>query len=169
MATTTVAAAPLSDTASRWYTRSTVLAGAAITILGAAHIAAGLQALSVSAVYSVFFFVVAPAQLLYGLVLLGKVPSAKNTGMLMTVLVGTLALVGLWLFAHIGWQPLFPPSDGPEALSELNVFAFGLELLAAVCLLVMLPKRNNLRRNTTYTVLGLTVAGWLALLVIGFL
>ncbi|HEX5120719.1 MAG TPA: hypothetical protein VFW65_36520 [Pseudonocardiaceae bacterium] len=168
MATTTVAAAPESGTASRWYTKSTVLAGASITMIGATHIAAGLQALSVSVAYSVFFFVTAPLLLLYGLVLLGKVPSAKNTGMLMTVVVGTLALIGLWLFAHIGWQPLFQPSDGPEALSELNVFAFGLELLAAISVMVMLPKRNNLRRNTTCTVLGLAVLGWLTLLVIGF-
>lgn len=169
MATTTVAAAPRAGTPSRWYSASTVLTGLSIALLGAVHIAAGLQYLSLSAGYSLFFFVVGPAQLLYGLLLLGKVPSAKNPRMLLAVLAGTLALIGLWLFAHVGWQPLFPAIDGPEALSELNVFALFLEVVGAISLLVLLPKADNLRRNTTWTVLGLSVAGWLALLVVGFL
>ena len=168
MATTTVAARSPAGTTSRWYSASTVLTGLSIALLGAVHIAAGLQYLSLSVGYSLFFFVVGPAQLLYGMVLLGKVRPAKSPRMLLAALAGTLVLVGLWLFAHIGWQPLFPAVDGPEALSELNVFALFLELVAAVSLLVLLPKANNLRRNTTWTVLGLSFAGWLTLLVVGF-
>lgn len=169
MATTTVAAPRQAGIAARWYSTSTVLTGLSIALLGAAHIAAGLQYLSLSAGYSLFFFVVGPAQLLYGLVLLGKVRAAKSPRMLLAALAGTLALVGLWLFAHVGWQPLFPAIDGPEALSELNVLALFLAVVAAVGLLVLLPKANNLRRDTTWTVLGLSVAGWLTLLVVGFL
>lgn len=168
MATTTVASAPQAGTPLRWYSASTVLTGLSIALLGAVHIAAGLQYLSLSVGYSLFFFVVGPAQLLYGLLLLGKVSSAKNPRVLLAALGGTLALIGLWLFAHVGWQPLFPAIDGPEALSELNVFALFLELVAAISLLVLLPKANNLRRDTTWTVLGLSVAGWLTLLVVGF-
>jgi hypothetical protein len=168
MAITTVAAPSQTGTGSRWYSTATVLAGVSTALLGALHIAAGLQYLSFTTAYSAFFFVVAPIQLLYGLTLVGRVRSAKSTGVLLAALIGTLALVALWLFVHIGWQPLFRPSDGPEALSQINVFAFGLELLAAISLLFVLPTANNLRRNAIWTVGGLALVGWLTLLVVGF-
>ena len=156
MATTTPTRLPAVATT---LSRSAIVAATAFVLAGALRLTGAAVQLGLSSGFAVFFFVVAAAQIGYGVLLSIGSRRAMATLTATAAMVLTLALLGLWLVVTTATTPLYPLMTGPYPIDVIDLSTAILELTSVVALCRSLAQPA--RRRVTWTLVGLVAAAWL--------
>ncbi len=144
--------------------RSTMVAATAFALAGVLRLTTAIEQVGLDVGFTVLFFVVAAAQIGFGLLLGVGNRRAATTPVLVTAMVITLAFVALWLVATTATVPLYPLLNGPYPVDVLDLGAAILEVTSVVVLCRSLP--DGLRRRVVWGLVGLVAAAWLVWVVI---
>lgn len=139
--------------------RSGVVAATAFALAGALRLTAATEQLGLSAGFAVLFYVVAIAQIGFGVLLGVGARRAMNTATATVAMVITLALVGLWLVATTATVPIYPLMNGGYPVDAIDLATAILELTSVIALCRSLPPPA--RRRVGWTLIGLVAAAWL--------
>lgn len=144
--------------------RSTTIAAAAFLIAGALRLTAATELLGLSAAFAVSFYLVAAAQLGFGLLLATGTRPRPRLPVALTAMVLTLGFVGLWLVATTATVPIYPLMNSPYPIDVLDLGTAVLEVTSVVALCKSFP--HPTRRRIGWTLVGLCAAAWLVWLAI---
>lgn len=144
--------------------RSAVIAATACVLAGALRLTAGAEQLGLSTGFAVLYFVVAGAQIGFGVLLGVGERRATVTPVAAAAMVITLVLVGLWLVATTATVPIYPLMNGPYPVDVIDLSTAALEVTSVIALCRSLPRPA--RGRVGWTLIGLTVAAWLVWVVI---
>ena len=139
--------------------RSAVVAATAFVLAGALRLTAGAEQLGLSTGFAVLFFVVAVAQVGFGVLVGVGSRRASTTVVAVTAMVITLALVGLWMVATTATTPIYPLMNGPYPVDAIDLSTAVLELTSVIALCRSLPPQT--RRRVGWVLVGLVAAAWL--------
>ncbi|HEY1573272.1 MAG TPA: hypothetical protein VGG05_18160 [Pseudonocardiaceae bacterium] len=139
--------------------RSAVVAATACVLAGALRLTTGAEQLGLSLGFAVLFFVVAAAQIGFGVVLGVGARWATTTVAAITAMVITLGLVDLWLVATTATAPIYPVMNGPYPVDVIDLATAILELTSVAALCRSLP--HPTRRRVGWGMIGLAVVAWL--------
>ncbi|HEX5119208.1 MAG TPA: hypothetical protein VFW65_28800 [Pseudonocardiaceae bacterium] len=139
--------------------RSAVVAATAFVLAGALRLAAGAEQLGLSSGFAILFFLVAIAQIGFGVLLGVGMRQAMSMIAATAAMVMTLILVGLWLVATTATVPIYPLMNGPYPVDVIDLATALLEVTSVVALCRSLPQPA--RRRVGWTLIGLVVAAWL--------
>jgi hypothetical protein len=138
------------------------LVGRLEVVAALSFVAAGLHLAVVDAhlrewwAYGVFFLAAAVGQSALAVLLLKRTPP----WLVLTGIVGNLAIVGMYVLSRTNGPPLGPHAGRPEAAGVLDVACLVAELGAIVALLGLLPARLARRTATLLALIGLGL--WMA-------
>ncbi|HEX3589002.1 MAG TPA: hypothetical protein VHV74_05165 [Pseudonocardiaceae bacterium] len=149
---------PLSA-ASTSLSRSAVVAATAFVLAGTLRLTAASEQLGLSAGFAVLFFVVAAAQIGYGVALGRGTRRATATPVATAAMVITLALIGLWLVVTTATTPIYPLMTGPYPIDVIDLGTAVLEITSIIALCRSLPQPA--RRRVAWALVILTAVAWL--------
>lgn len=144
--------------------RSVVVASTAFVLTGVLRMATAAEQLSLSGALAALFFVVAAAQIGFGLLLGAGVRRVTSTPVAFTAMLVTLALIGAWLVVTTTTVPLYPLMNGDFAVDVLDLAGAILELTAVVALCRSQPER--IRPRVTWSLVGIVSSAWLTWVII---
>lgn len=144
--------------------RSVTVAATVFVVTGALRLTTAAEQLGLSAGLAALFFVVAAAQIAFGLALAAGVPRMTSTPVAITAMVITLAFIAGWLVVTTSTVPLYPLMNGDFAVDVLDLAAAILELTGVVALCRSLPQQT--RPRVVWTLVGMASAAWLLWVVI---
>jgi hypothetical protein len=144
--------------------RSVVVAATAFVLTGVLLMATAAEQLSLSGALAALFFVIAAAQIGFGLLLGAGVRRVTSTPVAFTAMLVTLALIGAWLVVTTTTVPLYPLMNGDFAVDVLDLAGAILELTAVVALCRAQPER--IRPRVTWSLVGIVSSAWLIWVVI---
>ena len=135
---------------------------AALLTLGAAaiHFAAAPEHLSEYLLYGIFFILLGAAQLALAVALV----VAPSRRLYQGALIGTLAVIGIWLMSRTTGLPIAPIPWRPEAIAFPDFAATLLETIACLVFLMRLRRRLPRRRGLVRAALTTLPAALFALL-----
>jgi hypothetical protein len=139
--------------------RSTTVAATAFILAGALRLTTAIEQIGLDVGFTTLFFVVAVAQIGFGLLLGVGARRATATPVVVTAMVVTLAFVALWLVATTATVPLYPLLNGPYPIDVLDLGSAVLEVTGVVAL--CRPLAPQLRRRVVWGLVGLVAAAWL--------
>lgn len=139
--------------------RSIVIAATAFVIAGALRLTAATEELGLSAGFVAAFAIVAAAQIGYGVLLGIGSRRAMSTAVTVSVMVISLAFVGLWLVATTATVPIYPLMNGGFAVDVVDLVTAMLEVTAVLALGRSMPQPT--RGRVKWTLIGLAGAAWL--------
>ena len=139
--------------------RSAVVAATAFALAGALRLTAATEQLGLSAGFAVLFYIVAVAQIGFGVLLGVGARRAMHTSTATAAMVITLALVGLWMIATTAVVPIYPLMNGGYPVDAIDLATAILELTSVIALCRSLPPPT--RRRVAWTLVGLVAAAWL--------
>jgi hypothetical protein len=138
---------------------SVVVAAAAFIITGALRMTAATELLQLSPTFAVIFYLVAAAQLGFGLVLVAGKRPAPTTTVATTAMVICLGFIGAWLVVTTAMVPLYPLMNGPYPIDVVDLATTVLEAVSVVALSRAIPPAT--RRKVVWTLVALVGAAWL--------
>ena len=136
-----------------------MVAATAFVIAGALRLTAASEQLGLSAWFAVFFFVVAAAQIAYGVLVSIGSPRATSAPAVFAASAISLGLVGLWLVATTATVPIYPLMNGALAVDVIDLSTALLEMIGVAALCKSLPQPA--RGRVTWTLVALVAAAWL--------
>jgi hypothetical protein len=139
--------------------RSVIVAAAAFLIAGALRMTAATELLRLSPTFAALFYVVAIAQLGFGLALVAGTRPTPSTPVAVTAMVITLGFIGVWLVATTAMVPIYPLMNGPYPIDVIDLGTAVLEGTSVVALARSMPPAT--RRKVVWTLVGLIAAAWL--------
>lgn len=144
--------------------RVTIVAATAFLLAGTLRLTAGAEELGLSAGFAVAFFVLAAAQIGYGVSLSIGSRRALSVPAVTAAMVISLGLVGLWLVATTTVVPLYPLMTGGYPVDVLDLGTTLLEIVGvfALCRSLAPPWRGRVALGV-----GIAVAvAWVAWVVV---
>jgi hypothetical protein len=144
--------------------RTTIVAATTFLLAGAIRLTAGAEELGLSAAFAVAFFVLAVAQIGYGVLLTMGSRRALSAPAVATAMSVNLGLIGLWLVATTTTVPIYPLMTGGYPVDVLDLGTILLQIVGVLALRRSLPQST--RGRVTLVVGGLVAAAWLIWVVI---
>jgi hypothetical protein len=139
--------------------RSIVVAAAAFIIAGALRMTAATELLRLSPTFAVIFYLVAAAQIGFGLALVAGNRPTPTTTVATTAMVICLVFIGSWLVVTTAMVPLYPLMNGPYPIDVVDLATAVLEAISVVALSRAIPPAT--RRKVVWTLVALVGAAWL--------
>lgn len=139
--------------------RSTIVAAAAFIVAGALRLTAATEQLGLSTGFAILFYVVAAAQIGFGLVLSAGTRPTPPTPVAMAAMVVSLGFIGLWLVATTALVPTYPLMNSPYPIDVVDLGTAVLEATSVVALCKSMPQPT--RQRVVWTLVGLIAAAWL--------
>lgn len=144
--------------------RTVVVAATAFLLAGTLRLTTAAEQLGLSMTFAVFFFVLAAAQIGYGILLSIGSRRAMSVPAAVTAMVLSLGLVALWLIATTSTVPLYPLMNGGFAVDVLDLGTSILQVTSVVALCRSLAQPA--RRRVTISLVSLVAAAWVVWVVI---
>lgn len=138
---------------------SVVVAAAAFIIAGALRMTAATELLRLSPTFATLFYVVAAAQIGFGLALVAGNRPTPTTAVATTAMVISLGFIGSWLVVTTAMVPLYPLMNGPYPIDVVDLATAVLEAVSVVALSRAMPPAT--RRKVVWSLVGLVGAAWL--------